>query len=947
MPDKFNIVSPDGRIIQGTQEELARLQLLGNYKAEDIRDTRYRRGEAQTEADYSTFEDKAKTFGMGALSGLSLGLADPLLNTDEEDLRAKYNPGSRLAGEIVGGVAPALIPGGEFTAAGALSRGAEGIGSAILERTGSKLAGKVATGVLEGGAAGFQAEMSNAQLSNDPVTAERLVHGVGMGVLFGAGLTAGLHGLGVGLEKVGNKLETKPTTVTRTLHDEIQIVNEDNFAPFRANIREVAGVDSALQTRIDTELEKLKQTVKQADTVVPPEKLVHEQPPVNDPFKIPGVPDVESPPDAFLNRGKLAAPPDELAARRALTPGQEAAVKAGAVPTDATRAAFAQLAETKAPDAAKIPVTDLATAQQKLESASGELGSYLEMTKAKDAAKSVRALRQAARAASEAIKNGDSVRGLAALERFTEAIGSVAAPVNYSVTELIDEAMNNVYEKMNAKAEPVVAAAATKTTDAQIAEILAKPKGKRASPIGDIRKKNAADIAAEKLKREQMRTALAADQMAARKLRLDAQKAKYIETVKNAAGTTVEPYIKTQAAVKELSNFPNTAKEFAGMQTKKTEAMLAAIEHIMKQDLPELVPLQQSLRSSVDSLMQSTGVKVDGPITSQLRKIQEIAHSANTIKVAREVDELVYKDKHHAGGVAVDGARWAAGHAFAKMTGSPAGYFVGSRLVGTSLNMLAGVQSAVQQRLSKAAKSIGRGLQSTRTKFVVPSLEPLYTKLDGSRDPEKNMQKAARNRITEMTEVAPHASNVLYKSVQQMVGSENTDIAAAMLDSAVKSFQSFVELLPKPTTNVISGFKPTWEPTPIESVVTAKMMEAFFNPLGTIEKMLTSGEVDAIQMETLQACVPEMVQETRNQVVMNADFENMSYANQEAFSIFLGQPISSTFDPMNFVDAQSTHNKVPGMSGFNPSGSSAGNKGGRPPAVEPPTTAQQTPGGWA
>ena len=87
MPDntaQINIVKPDGSVMVGTRDQLKRLQLIGDYQEEGVRDIRYRKGEAQTSEDYSTTTDKLKTFGMGAISGATLGLADPLISSDAE-----------------------------------------------------------------------------------------------------------------------------------------------------------------------------------------------------------------------------------------------------------------------------------------------------------------------------------------------------------------------------------------------------------------------------------------------------------------------------------------------------------------------------------------------------------------------------------------------------------------------------------------------------------------------------------------------------------------------------------------------------------------------------------------------------------------------------------------------------------------------------------------------
>jgi hypothetical protein len=72
-----------------------------------------------------------------------------------------------------------------------------GRGGAVIEETlgGGRLA-KVVASAAEGSAFGVGGAFSHAQMSDDPLTAEAILHGAGLGALTGGGLSIGFQGLG-------------------------------------------------------------------------------------------------------------------------------------------------------------------------------------------------------------------------------------------------------------------------------------------------------------------------------------------------------------------------------------------------------------------------------------------------------------------------------------------------------------------------------------------------------------------------------------------------------------------------------------------------------------------------------------------------------------------------------------------------------------------------------
>jgi hypothetical protein len=145
---------------------------------------------------------------VGALRGATLGGSDALMRAvgGEEAARElrglrEINPGISTATEIGGALAPAFFSGGAALPAGAVSRIGAGIarageGGGALARIGSAAAGGAAEGALFGAGQG----VTEAALSEDPLTMEHVASSLGSNMLYGAAIGTGVGALGKAAE---------------------------------------------------------------------------------------------------------------------------------------------------------------------------------------------------------------------------------------------------------------------------------------------------------------------------------------------------------------------------------------------------------------------------------------------------------------------------------------------------------------------------------------------------------------------------------------------------------------------------------------------------------------------------------------------------------------------------------------------------------------------------
>jgi len=190
------LIRSDGSTVTVPEAEAGKLLTLGYKEQTPVQEMEagISRG---IENFYTTPDQQVTTAIEGLYSGATVGLSD-LLGSDDSIERARYNPGTRLATEVIGSLAP-LAPGGlgkalDFTPAGLLERGAIKAGEAIGQ--GSKVISTMSRTAIEGAGFGAGSALTTAQLNGDPVTSEAILAGMGWGALFGGGLGA----LGAGVE---------------------------------------------------------------------------------------------------------------------------------------------------------------------------------------------------------------------------------------------------------------------------------------------------------------------------------------------------------------------------------------------------------------------------------------------------------------------------------------------------------------------------------------------------------------------------------------------------------------------------------------------------------------------------------------------------------------------------------------------------------------------------
>lgn len=210
---RINLVRPDGSVASVDEASAPALRRIG-YRDEQHEEGVERAAEAQTEAYYDTPGQKAIAFTEGAAEGVTLGIAELLLDDESSREREKYLPGWKTGGEIFGAVAPVLVSGGSSAGASA----ARLTPTALASRAGERVASRVAKGAVGKAAvsAGVEGGISAAGLTaakvltdQSPDSIESFVSDVGLGTLFGVGAGAALGG-GIGaIGQVGRSAQRR------------------------------------------------------------------------------------------------------------------------------------------------------------------------------------------------------------------------------------------------------------------------------------------------------------------------------------------------------------------------------------------------------------------------------------------------------------------------------------------------------------------------------------------------------------------------------------------------------------------------------------------------------------------------------------------------------------------------------------------------------------------
>lgn len=210
------VVLPNGEPYYVNGEEATKLFNMGaRFEGEADRKARYYKREYGEGIGNATMATLA-----GVARGASIGLSDAAataIGIDPDRLQAyRQNfPGLSLTGEVVGSVAPVLIPGAQAAPAALLAKGASAVGSGaakkilgeaaakgLLAKAGAKALPAGITAALESGAYAAGSQLTEASLGDTEQVADRLFSEVTFSGIVGGALGASISGLGV-LGKAG------------------------------------------------------------------------------------------------------------------------------------------------------------------------------------------------------------------------------------------------------------------------------------------------------------------------------------------------------------------------------------------------------------------------------------------------------------------------------------------------------------------------------------------------------------------------------------------------------------------------------------------------------------------------------------------------------------------------------------------------------------------------
>lgn len=212
---------------------------------------------------YGGVSGKIGAAGAGLLRGATLGGSDLVLDAlgagDTLQNLKEANPITSIGAEVLGGVAPAFIPGGQFTPAGALSKvgrsiAETGAGAGILGKAASSVAG----GAFEGGVQAGGSYLSSVALENKPLSAEAFVGAMGKGMLFG-GAIGGAFGIGERTLQRAKSLFPK-SEVTKEAAETVE-------REAQSAIKTAVDDGETMQLTARQQIEKMKLETAQADQV--------------------------------------------------------------------------------------------------------------------------------------------------------------------------------------------------------------------------------------------------------------------------------------------------------------------------------------------------------------------------------------------------------------------------------------------------------------------------------------------------------------------------------------------------------------------------------------------------------------------------------------------------------------------------------------------------------
>lgn len=910
MPNKVTLVRQDGTRIDATPDQADKLRLLG-YKEETPEASTDRLVE-EGKANY--YQDQQGTAAVEGLArGATLGLSDYALGSDDTRNRAKYNPGTAMASEVLGTVAPMLIPGlGEEAAATTASSIASRTPVALVSRGAEKAAaalgfegstGRIVKAGLEGAVFGAAQTGDHAYLSGDKLTAEAVVHGIGWGTLFGAGLA----GAGEAVTGAGNRAAEKVAEVTRQEAAKVA-------KPPVGALNEVGGQSyAAFKAETDTLSKQLRAASDQVDAIMSPS---------NRKFSA-----------LQVRRGPQAAAPIEEAGGGG---GEFPVGVRDARDMGGTRG-NSDVWEHQAPGTAAGEAGEFSSAIRDARDMGGERGnsdvwehqppSGIPRTSAdiadEDAVVTIRARDLHDRGYFEPPGQGQD------FVKADKARAAIRDGQRDPVRAVVDpDGGIELTDGRNRTAAAIEADAPLKIkfekTSQPVGQGGAELRG-GASGVTDVSSEELAGHM-QKLRAAYKRIGKAMDAGTGSADKVAAATAKYQEAVTavssrlgaTASGSTLSAMnelVELKAAQKALSSMPHTVEQFAAMTDARAESLFAAMSRAKK--LSSFPVLGRAVDEAAGSFSTALGIEpsgVDGLRASWRSAKASLKAERAPTPVVPEPPEVkpgfLAKAAGRAAGaftgaktLAATGSKLAAYAAYNTTKNVVAGTLTGAGLSAARTAVIGRLNTAAASYLPKAGRAISR---------VAPAVEPLAVKLDGTLDTStRDRQKLATSRLVEFAAAAPHVNDTMYQAVAG-IGVTQPSLAPAMHSAAVSMFETLRGMMPA-DPGIVSRLSSIWNADPLQVAVMGRQYEVFHNAVGVAERMLRTGNFDPVSINAMRELTPAVYQELRsavlNRVTTSGLLNTLDYGQQIGLGAMLDIPLHSSMRPEFIASSLMLHSK--------------------------------------
>jgi hypothetical protein len=249
-------------------------------------------------------------------------------------------------------------------------------------------------------------------------------------------------------------------------------------------------------------------------------------------------------------------------------------------------------------------------------------------------------------------------------------------------------------------------------------------------------------------------------------------------------------------------------------------------------------------------------------------------------------------------------------------------------------------RAAVRTNIGNIFARYGQGAAA-----VVSKLGPVTSYLktqfpSGEPDKETDIRKLALNRVNDLQATAHVATDASFSAIQSLLNQPG-DIAHKIHSLVVGAVGLMTETAPKDPGLATNMFNSYWKPTHSEALKLAHTMEAVFEPMKAIERLI-AGKSDPSAATALWNIWPAHMQEAATALSDNAQYMGkLTREQSSALGNLFRIPLNGFQQPEVIAQLQSYYLPKPQQSsGPSPSKMPTGNPTGRPPAVSSPSPNQ-------